>query len=102
MRVFSTDIKDKKRFTFEGDTLVQKECVDAEKHIYIYERYNSSGRLFGYEVVKGVKTKNPDGNYVYKYPSSEQFGQYGYFIAKKYADTISEYVNKLTAKGKSL
>ena len=95
MKVFATDIKDKKKFSFQGDTLVLKECVDKEKHIYIYERYNHNGKLFGYEVVKGVKVKNPDGNYVFRYPSSEQFGTYGFFIAKKYAETIPDYVARL-------
>ena len=33
----------------------------------------------GYEVVKGVKKKNPDGSIVYVYPVDEQFGVYGFY-----------------------
>ena len=33
----------------------------------------------GYEVVKGIKTVNPDGTVVYRYPCSEEFGTYGFF-----------------------
>ena len=36
-KIFSTDISQKKEFKFEGDTLRQKECVDEEKHIYVYD-----------------------------------------------------------------
>lgn len=98
MKIFNTDIKDKRKFTFEGDTLVQKECVDEENHIYVYERYNPRGKMYGYEVVKGVKVKNPDGNYVYRYPSSEQFGSYGYFVAKENACDIERKINALKPK----
>ena len=33
----------------------------------------------GYEVVKGMRRKNPDGSIVYVYPGDEQFGSYGFF-----------------------
>lgn len=86
MEIFRTDIREKKEFRFEGDTLKQKKCYDEEKQIWLYERVNHSGRLFGYELVKGVKHKNPDGSLIYLYPSSEQFGDYGYFISSQWAD----------------
>ena len=98
--IYSTDISQKKEFKFEGDTLRQKECVDEEKHIYVYERYNWKGRLYGYEVVKGVRRKQPNGEIVYVYPSSEQFGRYGYFISSQWAEKeIPAYVEVLRAKG---
>lgn len=98
--IYSTDISQKKEFKFEGDTLKQKECVDKEKHIYVYERYNWKGRLYGYEVVRGVRRKQPNGDIVYAYPSSEQFGTYGYFISSQFAEKeIPAYVEVLRAKG---
>lgn len=87
MEIFASDIKDKKMFNAEGDTLVQVKCISEEEHKYIYARYSGHSRaLIGFEYVTGVKKKNPDGNVVYCYPCSEQFGRYGQFIAKKFAD----------------
>lgn len=99
MRFNATDIKDKKEFNFEGELLKMKECYDEEKHIYIYERYNSAGRIYAYEVVKGVRCKNNDGSEVFSYPSTEKIGRgYGYFVAKNYAYSekgIYYYAQKL-------
>lgn len=81
-----TDISTLKEFTFGEDTLKQLSCAHAEKRIYVYERYNREGRLIAYEVVKGVRTKLPDGSIVYRYPSNEQFGSKGYYIAKNNKD----------------
>lgn len=33
----------------------------------------------GYEVVRGIKKKNPDGNMAYVYPNDEQFGVNGFY-----------------------
>lgn len=96
MKFKATDIKDKKEFTFEGDTLKQSYCAVPDKNIWVYERYNHLGRLIGYEVVKGVKVKNPDGQVVYKYPSTEQFGQYGFFAHEK---DVPKYIQILTSRG---
>lgn len=104
-KTFRKDISDKKEFTFDGDTLKQVKCYDDEKHIYIYGRYNKDGRLFGYEVVKGIKYKNPDGSIIHTYPSSEQFGRYGYFISKNKASGkrgISYWAEKLAGRGQIL
>ena len=99
-KIFRKDISEKKEFSFDGDTLKQKYCYDEEKQIWVYERYNHSGRLIGYEVVKGIKHINPDGSLVFKYPSSEQFGKYGYFISARWAETdIPKYLAKLAEKG---
>lgn len=98
--IYRIDISEKKEFTFDGDTLKQKYCYDEDKHIYVYERYNHRGRLFGYELVRGVRHKNPDGSIVYLYPCSEQFGTYGYFISAQFAETdIPKHLAKLAAKG---
>ena len=86
MKIFATDIKDRERFSAEGDILVRVKCISEEEHKYIYARYSGySGALIGFEYVTAVKRKNPDGNVVYCYPCSEQFGRYGKFIAKKFA-----------------
>lgn len=99
MKVYTTDISEKREFTFQGDTLKLDYCFDEEKRIYVYGRYNHSGRLYGYEVVRGVKHKNPDGNIVYIYPSLEKFGRYGYFVAARWKDDIPKYLAKLAALG---
>lgn len=96
MRFERTDIRDKKEFVFEDDLLKQKECVDEENHIYVYERYyHKTDLMYIYEIVRGVRHKNPDGNIVYLYPSSEQFGSYGYTIPAKLKDRIPVYVKML-------
>lgn len=93
-----TDISEQEEFNLEGDTLKLEKSFD--KKIYLYARYNNKGRLYGYELVKGVKTKNPDGNYVYRYPSSSQFGSYGFFIAERFAETdIPKYLAILQERG---
>lgn len=90
-----TDIKDKKEFTIQGDKLVQLEEVDPVNRIYVYGRYTSSGVLYAYEVVKGVRYKDSDGSIIYMYPSSEMFGSKGYFLPARCKDEIPEYVSKL-------
>ena len=84
--IFYTDIKDKKEFTFEDTTLVQKEYCE-ETGRYLYHRLwktncapEKVGTLMGYEVVKPKKRKQPDGTYVHMYPSSDDFGTYGWFF----------------------
>lgn len=95
MKIFSTDIKDKKVFNFENTTLTM--IKDYGNNFYLYERkYTDSGRLLGYELVRGVKKKNPDGNIVYVYPSSEQFGKNGWFYPSSF--TISQLDKKYEEK----
>mgnify|MGYP003293731388 CR=1 FL=1 len=77
MKVFATDIKDKKVFNRIGCTYYQV-YADHDNHIYVYDIINQDGIHRGYEVVKGLKRKNPDGSTVYVYPSDEQFGIYGF------------------------
>ena len=85
-KIFGTDIREKKEFSAEGDILKQKFCFDEEKHIWVYERVRADGKLIGYELVKGKKSKGKDGSPIYTYPSSEQFGDNGYFIPAQFAD----------------
>ena len=95
MKIEYNDIKDKKEFVFDGDLLIQKECVDEDNKIYVYERYYQGSFLYAYEVVRGIKRKNPSGRIIYKYPSSEEFGKYGYFLPVKSKNRIPEYVKML-------
>jgi len=86
MRLFATDIKDRKEFTFDDSTLVQKEYCEATGR-YLYWRLFKTdcapekvGKLMGYEIVQPEKHKNPDGTYSNMYPCSERFGKYGWFF----------------------
>lgn len=76
-QVFAKDIGEKRVFTRIGCTYYQV-YADKERHICIYDIINQDGIHRGYEVVRGVKHKNPDGAIVYTYPSDEQFGTYGF------------------------
>lgn len=84
--IYATDISDRKEFTFQGDRLEQyKSYGDGW---WLYKRYNqySDFHFMGWELVKSVRHKNPDGEMVYTYPSSEQFGTYGLFLPQRYAE----------------
>ena len=90
------DISERTEFMFDGELLKQDRCLDEQRKIYLYKRFNRFGRLYAYELVKGVKHTNPDGQVVYLYPSTSQFGKYGYFIArKKLEKALVRWVPKL-------
>ena len=77
-QVFATDIRYKRVFTRIGCTYYQV-YADHARHIYVYDIIrNEDGEHRGYEVIKGLKHKNPDGGIVYTYPSDEQFGTNGF------------------------
>ena len=82
MKIFKTDIKDKNEFNRIGYHYT-KVYADDENHIYVFRMKHNDKKLempySEYELVKGVKVKNPDGNYVYRYPSDEEFGTSGWF-----------------------
>lgn len=75
--IYATPINERKEFTFDGDTLRQREHNETTG-LWLYERYNNKGRLVGYELVKGKNRKQPNGEVVQIYPSSEDFGRYGW------------------------
>lgn len=84
LKINCKDITELKEFVCQGTRLVQVEYNENSGR-YLYERYyiNSpslGNRLMGYEIVKPVKRKNYDGSIVYVYPSSSQFGLYGWFL----------------------
>lgn len=59
-------------------------CYDKDNHKGIWEM-RKGDRSYGFEVVRGKKYKNPDGNIVYIYPSDEQFGTYGWYLCGRNA-----------------
>ena len=81
IKIINKDIKEIEKFEKFGDTFT-KIYADDEKHIYVFKRIRDyeTKTAISYEVVKGRKVKNPDGSIVYRYPISEEFGMYGYYI----------------------
>lgn len=79
-----TDISEKMEFRRAGYDY-KNVVFDAEHHCGIWKMSKEIDGVLkdmGYEVVKGVKKKNPDGSIVYCYPGDEQFGVYGFFTYK--------------------
>lgn len=94
-KIFGTDISEKKEFDRIGIHYKQVYADDIN-HIYLYQMDN---RENAYELVKGKKRKNPDGNIVYVYPSDEDFGTLGWYIVgtKEYTEKkIAEIMLFLT------
>lgn len=75
--IYRTDINSKKVFKRIGCTYYQV-YADNDKHIYVYDIINPDGEHRGYEIIKGVKSKNPDDSIVYRYPTDEEFGVYAW------------------------
>ena len=95
--VFAKDISGKKVFKRIGCTYYQV-YADHDRHIYIYDIIrDEDGEHRGYEVVKGIKHKNPDNSIVYTYPSDEQFGTYG-FSTMGTEKTYEKEMTQLLAK----
>ena len=87
--IVRTSIKDKKEFTFDG-SLLRFEAYNPDTNKYLYSRWFGKdspgyGRQMGWEVVIPVKRKQPDGSIIECYPSSEQFGRYGWFYPPRYS-----------------
>ena len=76
-----TDISEKMEFRRAGYDY-KNVVFDAAHHCGIWRMTKVIDRKvegMGYEVVKGVRKKNPDGGVVYCYPGDEQFGVSGFF-----------------------
>ena len=80
------DLKEQNNFRKFGDDFT-KIYSDDDRHIYVFKRSHKFTKhngvkveIVAYEVIKGVKRNNPDGTVAFTYPSSEQFGLYGYTI----------------------
>lgn len=70
------DISTMVNFEKFGDIFKQIK-YNPQTNLYIYERCHKDGTARNYEVVQGVKVTNDDGNVVYKYPDSSNWGIYG-------------------------
>ena len=79
-RIARKDISEKKEFKYDGHSF--KMVEDYGNHIYLFHRTGESpmGSFLdlGYELVIGKPHKNPDGKIVYVYPSSSDWGKYGW------------------------
>ena len=58
--IWKTRIEDRDEFTRIGYRY-KKIQADDERHIYVYEMTDEDGSVVGYEVVEGVKKRQPDG-----------------------------------------
>lgn len=90
------DIKEIESFVRNGSEWT-KVYADDENHIYVF--FNGKDA----EVIIGVKHKNTDGSIVYVYPSTTQFGRYGYYIAgprfkERIKQRILEFKEKSTER----
>lgn len=95
MKLRFTDITEKRVFT-RLNYEYKMVASDEQNHIYLFEmtplEWEKTYEQF--ELVKGVKVKNPDENIVYRYPSDEQFGQYGWYICGTLERCIRDINNK--------
>lgn len=79
-KIFRTDISEKKEFDRIGYHYTQI-LADDEKHVYLYKLSKPGIKYLQFELVKGKRYQNPDGEIVYIYPSDEDFGTYGWYIS---------------------
>lgn len=94
-KLFFKDITEKKEFT-RLKRYYKMIAADERNHIYLFEitplEWEKTYEQF--ELVKGIKIKNPDGNYVWRYPSDEQFGKNGWYICGTHERCIRDIKNK--------
>ena len=72
-KVTYKDITEIQHFEKWGEKFDLEQSWD-KQHVYLYRR------RYGWELVQAVKTKNPDGSIVYRYPSTNEWGKYGWSI----------------------
>ena len=79
MNVFSQDISEKMRFSRSS---YDYQCIFFNDHFHCgvwRMTKKDTGRICGYEVVKGIRRIQPDGSIIYRYPGDEQFGRSGFY-----------------------
>lgn len=81
------DIRTLKEFKKYGETFTQ--VKDYGNNVYLYERWR------GFELIKAVKRKNPDGSIVYTYPSSSEWGRYGFTFIRPEGRTFEKVLRDL-------
>lgn len=98
INIITKDISELKEFTEQNTRLVQIEYNETTGR-YLYKRYyikspSLGDRLMGYEVVKPIKKKNSDGSIVLRYPSTSEFGRYGWFLpSNTKREILDKYLN---------
>ena len=99
-KIFKKDISEKKEFVAE-DSLLKQLDYNSDSGMYLYGRYffkncrkEKIGQLMGYEIIKPVKYKNPDGTIVGVYPSNSQFGSNGWYITANSSEEEIQYFFK--------
>lgn len=76
MKLQATNIKDKNQFRMDEYTLTKYR--DYGNNYYLYKMTNPKGRHCGWELVKGKKHTQPDGEVIYIYPSISDWGLNGW------------------------
>ena len=92
-KTFRKDISDKKEFDRNGYHYTQI-LADDEKHVYLYKLSKPGIKYLQFELVKGKKCKNPDGNIIYTYPCDEDFGNFGWYICGRPKKVLSDIRQK--------
>ena len=101
IEVYYNDIFDLTEFDKNGYHYSQV-IADRGNNIYIYEmeRIGEPLSYYQFELVRGVKTKQPNGEVVYIYPPTEKFGTNGWYICgteescwKRIADKVKVMVD---------
>ena len=75
--IYAKDVKDIQSFQKYGNNY-EKVYADDNRHIYIFKVFDEN--FVSYEVILAKRVKNPDGNIVYTYPGSNDWGKLGFTI----------------------
>lgn len=79
-----------KEFNKYGDNFTQVEYCE-ETGRYLYKRSKNQTRITGWEVICPQSYINPDSSLVLVYPSTSEFGKYGWFLPPKVERTKIDY-----------
>lgn len=71
------DIRETQSFKRGGYTYTK---VAEKDGWYLFKMEKKDITYLNYELVRGIKRKNPDETLTMVYPSAEQFGTYGYYF----------------------
>lgn len=86
--IFKTDISKIDGYSSAG-MWWKKVYADDEKHIYLFQ-----AREDLYEMMVGRKAKQPDGTYVYRKPSSDEWGAYGWTFWGDKETCLKKFIEK--------
>lgn len=99
------DISELKEFRKFDDLFRQEKCYG--NNVYLYSRAHNDegnpdfGKVYMWELVRGVYHKNPNGTEVHKYPSSSLWGVYGLSIFEGDYPNVDKYAQEMVAKKKA-